>query len=153
MTLNPLRACTSVSSSGIGSVFSDRIVMSASCTSDGMRVSSSIRAMRALLHRPHHRAGHERVAGRAVGEQAGVVPAVADRLLGRARRALHEQGRVAGDGGGEVLADPGLGRAGHAEEQERPVGGEGGDGDLDEPALADVLRRDLGAVGEAPPSR
>ena len=32
--------------SGTGSVFSDRIVISASCTSDGMRVSSSTRATR-----------------------------------------------------------------------------------------------------------
>ena len=46
MTLKPLRACTSSLSSGIGSVFSDRIVMSVSCTSAGIRVSSSTRAMR-----------------------------------------------------------------------------------------------------------
>ena len=46
MTLNPFAACTSVASSGISSVFSERIVISASCTSDGMRVSSSTRAMR-----------------------------------------------------------------------------------------------------------
>ena len=43
ITLNPWRACTSSSSSGIGSVFSDRIEISASCTSAGIRVSSSIR--------------------------------------------------------------------------------------------------------------
>ena len=45
ITLKPLRACTSVFSSGTGSVFSDRIVISASCTSDGIRVSSSTRAI------------------------------------------------------------------------------------------------------------
>jgi hypothetical protein len=45
MTLKPRRACTSSPSSGIGSVFSDSTVISASCTSDGMRVSSSTRAM------------------------------------------------------------------------------------------------------------
>ena len=45
MTLKPLRAWTSVASSEIGSVFSDRIVISASWTSDGIRVSSSIRAI------------------------------------------------------------------------------------------------------------
>ena len=44
MTLKPCRAWTSSSSSGMGRVFSDRMVMRASCTSDGMRVSSSIRA-------------------------------------------------------------------------------------------------------------
>ena len=97
-------------------------------------------------HRPVHRARHQRRLARPLGEQAGVVPAVAQRLLGGARRALHEQRRVAADGGGEVLADPRLGRARHAEQQERPVGGERGDGDLDEPAGADVLRRDRRAV-------
>ena len=45
MTLKPGRACTSSSSSGTGSVFSDRMVISESCTSDGMRVSSSTRAI------------------------------------------------------------------------------------------------------------
>ena len=46
MTENPWTACTSVPSSGTGSVFSDRIVISASCTSEGIRVSSSTRAIR-----------------------------------------------------------------------------------------------------------
>jgi hypothetical protein len=41
--LKPRTAATSVLSSGTGSVFSDRIMTSASCTSDGMRVSSSTR--------------------------------------------------------------------------------------------------------------
>ena len=45
MRLKPARACTSVPSSGIGSERSDRIVMSASWTSEGMRVSSSTRAI------------------------------------------------------------------------------------------------------------
>ena len=45
MTLNPLSACASSPSSGIGSVFSDRMVISASWTSAGIRVSSSIRAI------------------------------------------------------------------------------------------------------------
>ena len=43
MTLKPWTAWTSVSSSGTGSVFSERIEMRASWTSAGMRVSSSIR--------------------------------------------------------------------------------------------------------------
>ena len=46
MTLKPFSACTSVPSSGIGRVFSESSVMSASWTSVGMRVSSSIRATR-----------------------------------------------------------------------------------------------------------
>ena len=148
ITLKPRRACTSSLSSGIGSVFSDRIVMSASCTSAGMRVSSSTRAIEPVGHGPHDRARHHRVAARSIGEQLGVVPAVADRLLAGARGALHQQRRVAADGRGQVLADPRLGGAGHAEQQQRPVGRERGDGDLDDPAGAEVLRRDLGAVGE-----
>ena len=44
MTLKPLVAWTSIPSSGMGRDFSDRIVISASCTSDGIRVSSSTRA-------------------------------------------------------------------------------------------------------------
>ena len=46
ITENPLTAWTSMPSSGTGSDFSERIVISASCTSDGMRVSSSTRAIR-----------------------------------------------------------------------------------------------------------
>lgn len=45
MTLNPRTAWTSWPSSGSGRVFSDRMVISESCTSAGMRVSSSIRAV------------------------------------------------------------------------------------------------------------
>jgi hypothetical protein len=44
MTLKPRRAWISIPSSGTGSVFSESIVMSVSCTSLGMRVSSSTRA-------------------------------------------------------------------------------------------------------------
>jgi hypothetical protein len=46
MTLKPRRAWTSSPSSGIGSVFSDSTLISASCTSDGIRVSSSTRTSR-----------------------------------------------------------------------------------------------------------
>ena len=45
ITLNPCRACALKPSSGTGSDFSDRMVISASCTSDGMRVNSSTRAI------------------------------------------------------------------------------------------------------------
>ena len=100
----------------------------------------------ALGHGPHDGAGHEGVAARAVGEQLRVVPAVADGLLRGARRALHEQRRVAADGRGQVLGHPGLGGAGHAEQQQGAVGGEGGDGDLDDAARAHVLGCDHRAV-------
>ncbi len=109
---------------------------------------------RAVGHRPEHRAGHERVAAGAVGEQARVVPAVADRLLGRAGGALDEQGGVAADRRGQMLGDPGLGRAGHAEQEQRPVGGEGGHSHLHQPPRADVLRRDGSPPAAVrPPSR
>ena len=146
--LKPCTAATSASSSGTGSTFSERMVTSASCTSEGMRVSSSTRTRRPVAHRPVHRARHERRLGRALGQQAGVVPAVAQGLLGRPGGALHEQRRIAADRRREVLADPGLGRAGHAEQQQGAVGGQGGDGDLHQPPLADVLRGDHRAVGQ-----
>ena len=43
MMLNPRMACTSLFSSGMGRVFSERMVMSVSCTSEPIRVSSSMR--------------------------------------------------------------------------------------------------------------
>ncbi|MNS90953.1 hypothetical protein D3C72_1250250 [compost metagenome] len=45
ITEKPRVACTSVPSSGTGRVFSDSTVISESCTSAGMRVSSSTRAI------------------------------------------------------------------------------------------------------------
>jgi hypothetical protein len=45
ITEKPRVACTSLASSGIGSVFSDSTVIRLSCTSAGMRVSSSTRAI------------------------------------------------------------------------------------------------------------
>ena len=75
------------------------------------------------LHGPHHRPGHQRRAGRAVGEQPRVVPAVPQRLFRCARGALHHQGGGAGDGRRQVLAEPGLRRARHAEQQQAPVSG------------------------------
>ena len=45
ITLKPRVACTSEPSSGMGSIFSDSTVISESCTSAGMRVSSSTRAI------------------------------------------------------------------------------------------------------------
>ena len=45
MTEKPRTACTSLPSSGMGKVFSDSTVIKLSCTSAGMRVSSSTRAI------------------------------------------------------------------------------------------------------------
>ena len=50
-----LRIARPRSSSGIGSVFSDSTVISVSCTSEPMRVSSSRRTIVAVLHGAHQR--------------------------------------------------------------------------------------------------
>ena len=121
---------------------------SASCTSLGMRVEFFDTRNRTALHRAIDRAGHQCGDAGTFGEQARVVPAVTQLLLGRAGRALHEQRRVAADRGGEVFAEPRLGGAGHTEQQQRTIGGQRGDCDLDEPTATDVLRRDHGAVGQ-----
>ena len=104
-----------------------------------------------VLHRPVHRARDQRRLARAVLQQAGVVPAVAQRLLGRAGGALDEQGRVAADGRGEVLADPRLGRARHAEQEQAAVGGERRHRHLDEATRSDVLGGDDASVDEGAP--
>ena len=78
-------------------VFSDRIVMRASCTSAGIRVSSSTRTMAPVSIARITGLGTSACAAGPVGEQPGVVPAVAQRLLRRARRALHHQRRRAAD--------------------------------------------------------
>ena len=120
-----------------------------SCTSAGMRVSSSTRAMLPLAIAVITGLGTSAPRARALGQQPGVVPAVADRLLAGAGRALDEQRRVAADRRGEVLAAPSvLAVPGHAEQQQRAVGGERGDGDLDQAPVADVLGRDRDPVGE-----
>ena len=102
-----------------------------------------------LLHRPVHGRRHERAHTRPLGQQAGVVPAVANRLLRCAGGALHQHRRVATDGRRKMLADPCLGGTGQAEQEQGTVGGERRDGDLDQATRADVLRRDDGAVGQA----
>ncbi len=146
--LKPRTAATSVLSSGTGSDFSDRI--------SDERVLDVGRHPGQLLDAGDRPARIARYTGlgtsaASLGPSASsrrVVPAVAQRLLGGAGGALHEQRRIAADRGREVLAHPGLGGAGHAEQQQRAVGGEGGDGDLHQPPPADVLGDDHRAVGE-----
>src|SRR5689334_1505205 len=84
-----------------------------------------------------------------LGEQAGVVPSVADRLLASPGRALDEQRGIAADRCGEVLRQPALCRPRYTEEEQGTIGREGRDGDLDEPPVPDVFRRDLPAVLES----
>ncbi|CCB76392.1 exported protein of unknown function [Streptantibioticus cattleyicolor NRRL 8057 = DSM 46488] len=100
----------------------------------------------AVGHGPHDRSRYQGLPGRAFGQQLGVVPAVADRLLRGARGALHQQRGVTADRRREVFGDPRLGGAGHAEQQQRPVGGERADGHLDDAPGTGVLRGDHGAV-------
>jgi hypothetical protein len=97
-----------------------------------MRVSSSTRTSAPARMARSTGLGTSGLLARPLGEQAGVVPAVAQRLLRRARGALDEEGRVARDRRGEVLAHPRLRRARQAEEQERPVRGQRGDRHLDD---------------------
>ncbi|EAU61855.1 conserved hypothetical protein [Stigmatella aurantiaca DW4/3-1] len=99
-----------------------------------------------FAHGAHHGAGHQGLLRRALGQQPRVVPAIAQGGLVRARRALHEQGRVPADGRGEVLAQPRLGGARHTVEQQGPVGGEGGHGDLHQPRVADVFGAHLETI-------
>ena len=95
MALKPLAACTSSPSSGMGRVFSERMVMS---VLDVRRDAGQLHPHEcAGPHRPQDGARHECLLARPLGEQPGVVPAVAQRLLRRARRPLDEQRRVAGD--------------------------------------------------------
>ena len=146
MTLKPRRACTASFSSGIGRIFSESTVISVSCTSEPMRVSSSSRSRRAVLHGAEERRRHQRLARRPLGEQQRIVPAVADLRLVGAGRALDELLRIAGDGGRQVLRHPGLRGSRHAEQQERAIGRKRRDRRLHQPAVADILWRDLFAA-------
>ena len=121
--------------------FSDRIEISASWTSLVERVSSSNRPIAPRLHRGHDRRGDHRLPRLALGDHHGDVPRVLDVVLGGAGGALHDQGGVAADRGGQQLGQPALAGAGVADEQQAAVGGEGDDGALDEAAVAEPLLR------------
>ena len=69
--------------------------MRVSCTSAGMRVSSSTRAILPRRMALTSGLGTRALIGRAVGQQLGVVPAIAQLLFAGARRALDEQRGVA----------------------------------------------------------
>ena len=118
----------SSSSSGMETYFSDRIEISASCTSLVERVSSSNRPITPLLHRRHDRRGDHRLPGLALGDDHGHVPRVLDVVLGGAGGALHDQRRVAADRRGQQLGQPALAGAGVADQQQAAVGGQRDDG-------------------------
>ena len=82
--------------------------MSASCTSAGIRVISSIRTTCPARIAVITGDATSAASRRAFGDQPRVVPAVPDRVLGGPGRALHEQRRVAADRGREMLRQPGL---------------------------------------------
>ena len=98
---------------------------------------------RARFHRAEDRAFDQRLGARAARDQHRVVPGVADLLLGGAGGALHDLGRVAVDGGRQVLGEPDLAVPGSPISKKRPVGDQRRDGDFDQPRMADVLGRDL----------
>ena len=143
ITENPLAAGTSVASSGTEMRFSERSEISASCTSDGAAGDFLEAGQGARLHRAEDGALDQRCMAGPAGDQHRVVPGIANLLLGRAGRALHDLGRIAVDRGGEMLGEPRLGRARFAEQEQGAVGDERRDGDLDQPLVADVLGRDL----------
>src|SRR5690606_23250589 len=99
-------------------------------------------ADRAGLHRRHDGRGDHRLPGLALGDDHGDVPRVLDVVLGGPGRALHHQGGVAADRGGQQLGEPALAGARVADEQQAAVGGEGDDGPLDEAAVAEPLLGD-----------
>ena len=102
----------------------------------------------AVFHGAHERTFHQCLPRRPLGQQLGVVPAVAHLFLARARRALNDARGIAAHGRGQMLRHPRLGRARHAVQKQRAIGGQRGHGDFHEPATADVLGRDLKAVVE-----
>ena len=100
----------------------------------------------AVAHGVHHRARHQGGVSRTVGNQAGVVPAVANGFFARARGALDQQFRIAGNGRGQMLGDPRFAGAGNAHEQQGAVGGKRGNGDFDEATVANIFGLDLKAI-------
>ena len=59
---------------------------------------------------------------------------------------MYDEGGVAGDGGGDVLAYPAFCGAGQAVEEQGAVSGESGDSDFHQAAVADVFGFDGEAV-------
>ena len=68
------------------------------------------------------------------------------RFFASAGSALHDEGGIAADGGGDVFAHPAFGGSGQAVEEEGAVGGKRGDGDFHQAAVADVFGFDGEAV-------
>ena len=113
------------------------------------RVISSTRATAPL--RIAVRTGEGTSACRAgpLGEQQGVVPAVAELVLGGAGGALHGERAGAADGGGQQLGQHRLGGARLADEQQAALAGEGDHAALDQGAFADELPPDDEAARHA----
>ena len=103
----------------------------------------------AQLHGVDQRAGNQRLFRRAMGQQLGIVPAIAQLLFAGAGRALDQHGGVAADSRRQMLGHPGLGRTRHAIQQQCTVGGQRGDGNLHQARIADVLGADLKAIAQA----
>ena len=147
MTLKPLRAWTSVLSSAIG----QRLLRQ-----DGdQRVLHVGRDPRQLLeprdmpalHGEHDGRRHQRSHRRPLGQQQGVVPAIADGLLGGARpvpctsRVESPEMAAARCSDTHDFATPGK-----PSSSKRAIGRQRGDRDFDQPSVADVLGTDVEAV-------
>jgi hypothetical protein len=81
ITEKPRTACTSLPSSGMGKSFPDSTVISVSCTSAGMRVSSSTRAILPRRMACTSGLGTSALSDGPWASSSGVVPAVAQLLF------------------------------------------------------------------------
>jgi hypothetical protein len=76
-------------------------------------------------------------------DQHGIVPGIADLLLGGAGGSLHDLGGIAIDGRGKMFREPALRRPRLTQQQQRAVGHQRGNGDFDQSRLANVLGGNL----------
>jgi len=104
----------------------------------------------ALLETAKDRAGHQRLGAGAFRQQQGVVPAVANLLLGGAGGALHHLQAVAANRCGQMFTKPAFCGSRFTDKQQGPVGGERGNGNFDDALVAQVLRPNLDAPALPP---
>lgn len=79
-------------------------------------------------------------------QQFRIVPAIAQLLLARSGRALHNARGIAADGRRKMLRNPGFGRAGHAVQQQRAIRGQRRHGHFYQTARTDIFGADRKAV-------
>ena len=135
----------------MGGVFSDRMVISVSCTSAGMRVSSSTRAMRPsdMAHGGLSTSAARDGPLRAVP----IVPAIPHLFFAGARRTLDDARGVAADGRRQMLGHPRFRRSRNPVQQERPIRRQRSDRRFDDAAVPDILADTVKPLSSSPPSR